>query len=145
MESINKIVKGYGNIIKSCSNSILTTFKIFLFLIFVFIISILIVYPLWFLATTSPSNYTTLVMIATLVLFGSYLIYKFFASVKDIGLKRTLFEVYFAKIKKILFFLVLLFLILFTIYLYTYSLLIGIILTILIFLFFGYAKFVYKN
>lgn len=145
MNSLSKIANGYGNLIKSFSKNIITTLKIILFLIFVFTLSILIVYPLWFLATESPEDYTLLVVVISLTLFIAFLIYKLISSLKSYGLKKTFLSVFFPRIKKVLFFFVVIFLLLLTVYIFTFSLIFGIVLSFLVFMFFGYIKFVFKS
>lgn len=145
MNFLNKILKGYGNLIKSCSKTIFTTFKIVLFLIFVLSLSILIVYPLWNLATESPESYTLLVLIATITIFLVYNIYKIIVIIKNRGLKVFFFDILYPKLRKLFFIILIGFLILLTVYIFSFSVYFGLIISIFILIFYGYTKFVYKS
>lgn len=145
MGFLSKIVAGYGGVIIKSSKTIATALKVVLFLLFVFSLSVLIVYPLWYLASNSPDRYSFMVIVVSITFFLSYLLFKFIRVIRNYGLQRVLKDLFLPKIKKLLLFIIIVFLILLSVYIYTLSLLFGLIISFFVLLLLGYIKFVYKN
>ena len=145
MSTIKKIIKGYSGLLVKGSKTFASIIKIVIFLLFVFTVSIVIVYPLWYMANKSPELYSIFVGITVAVIFLAYIIYKFINIVKNEGLKLYFKEKAFPFIIKIFSFLLVFSSILLTIFIFTTSIILGSILALLLLLALGYIKFVYKN
>jgi len=140
---LKKIFNGYYNFIKSSKNSLTAVLSVIFFLLSVIIVSILIILPLWFLATNYPAKYSSFVLIISLVTILFLIIFRIrvFLYVdenrKNKNIKISLYKI----LSKILFIILLII----QIYLFTYNLYIGIIYMLGFLLLYGYIKFVYKR
>ncbi|QEN06164.1 hypothetical protein EW093_16205 [Thiospirochaeta perfilievii] len=145
MNLIKKMVVGYSSLLEKGSKSILTGFKVILFILFVFGVSVLVVYPLWFLADKSPASYSQFVKITIIVVVISYILFKIVSVIKSGGFiyfLTTYLIPFFTKIFKIA---LLISTILLTIYLYSSSLLLGVLSTTFLLFIYGIIKFGFKK
>lgn len=145
MNTIKKIIKGYSGLLIKGSKTLTSIIKIVIFLLFVFSISIVIVYPLWYMADKSPELYSNFVGITVFVIFITYIIYKFVNIIKNEGLKLYFKEKALPVIIGIVSFLLIFSSILLTIFIFTNSIILGSILALLLLITLGYIKFAYKS
>ncbi len=145
MNITKKIFIGYKEILVKAISSITTPLKVIAFLLIVFGISIGIVFPLWSLANKNPDGYSLFVLITILSLFLFFVLFKAFFSIKNNGFKYFIFEKILPFLKKTLLFSLLAMSLLFSLNLYSFSILFGLISTVILAIIFGYFKFAYKK
>ncbi|MGL1891880.1 MAG: hypothetical protein OCD02_09650 [Spirochaetaceae bacterium] len=140
-----KILKGYSKILVESLKKLISIIKFFTFLLFVFATSILIVYPLWSLANTSPSKYTFVVLSTFGILIIGFFIFKLSVYTYKNGFKYTVKTIVWPFVKKILQISLTLLILLSSIYLYSTNVIFGLIFTGILFFVFGYFRFAFKK
>lgn len=145
MNTFQRIVKGYSELIKKGASSILTPIKIIIFLGVIFGLSLAIVYPLWTFANYDKALYSTFVIIFILSLFVFFILYKAIRYIYFNSFKKLFTEVLFPHAKKILKFVFVGAYSIATIYLLNYSITYGLISIFVAIVIIGYVKFGFKK
>lgn len=143
MNSMTKILRGYKNIFTKSFVSVII--PILLFLLVVLGLSFLIVLPLWTLATTDKALYSNVVLISTGSLLTLFLIYKTVYNIVKNGFRIFCISKLWPITKKILKFFGVSLIILTAINMYSYSIIIGIITSVIVLIILGFFKFAFKK
>lgn len=141
MSVITNIFRGYSRLLLNSGKSIITGLKITFFILFILGLSVLIVYPLWYLADTSPYIYSKFVVITIITLGLCYLLYRLIRSIKTNGFVLFFRDKILKFFKRLFAFVMIISGVAATIYVFTKSLIIGLVASFFILFILGIVKF----
>lgn len=126
-------------------SGLLQLLTIVLFLIIILGLSLLIVFPLWSLATSNKELYSQIVLITSGSLISLFILYRIVRSIFKTGFKQFCKTALWPKTKSILKILGTLSLVVITINMFAYSIIIGIIAALMSVFILGFFKFALKK